>query len=64
VLAAELGQPGQEPVGRHHEPALALDRLDDQGGHVVLADLGVDEALDRGQRVRAHASRPPGQRSG
>src|ERR1700759_3428504 len=44
--------PRQEPVGRYHETAFALDRLDDHGGHVVLADLGVDQALDHGQRVR------------
>ena len=43
VAAAPFGQPGQEPGRRHDEPALALDRLDDDRGHVLLADLGVDQ---------------------
>ena len=44
-------QRGQEAVGRHDEAALALDRLDDHGGHVVLADLGVDQAGDHVERL-------------
>jgi len=66
VLGAELGQPGQEPVRRHHEPAFALDRLDDHRGHVVLADLGVDQRLDHVQGVRLTGFRAarPAQRIG
>ena len=60
-----VGEAGQEAVRRHHEAALALDRLDDHGGHVVLADLGVDEPGDHVEGLGlAHAAGPPGQRSG
>ena len=37
---------GRKPVGRDDEAALALDRLDQHGGHVGGADLGGDD-VDR-----------------
>ena len=49
------------PSGGHDEAALALDRLEDHGGDVVLADLGVDQGLDRLERLglaRLRAARP------
>jgi DNA-binding CsgD family transcriptional regulator len=61
VVGAERRQPRQEPVRRHDEPALTLDRLDDHRGRVGLADLGVDQRLHRVQRVggaRGGAARP------
>ena len=44
VLAAPGQQCGQKPLGRDDETAFAGDRLDDDGGEVVGADLLVHEA--------------------
>ena len=60
VSGAELREPGQEPVRRDDEPALALDRLDQHRRDVVLADLGVDQARDHVQRLGRAAFRPAG----
>ena len=48
LLLGPFGQARQEAVGRDDEAALALDRLDDDGGDLVAADLllhGQDGAL-------------------
>src|SRR6266851_4656454 len=49
VAGGELAQPAQE-VGRgRDESALAQDRLDDHGGDPLWRDLGVEQALERGE---------------
>ena len=58
VGAAPVGERGQEARGRHDEAALALDRLDHDGGEVVGADLLLDH-VDRAQRGRRCRRRPP-----
>ena len=49
---------GRKPVGRDDEAALALDRLDQHGGHVRGADLGGDDVDAPGRRPAAPV-RPP-----
>jgi hypothetical protein len=49
VLLRPGGERGQEPRRRYDEAALALDRLDDQAGEVLGADLLV-EHVDRAGR--------------
>ena len=49
VVAAPLRQRREEAGRRHDETALPLDRLDDDGGAVLLADLGVDLVGDVGE---------------
>jgi hypothetical protein len=58
----QSARPGQEALRRHDEAALALDRLDDDGGGVLLADLGVDLVGHRAQRLLGAVLAPPGQR--
>src|SRR5918996_33445 len=48
VLPTELLQPGEEGRARHHEPALALDRL----GYQARDVLGPDVLLHLGDRER------------
>src|SRR4029453_18524074 len=42
VLGAKVDETLDEPRRRDDEAALALDRLEDDRGHVVLADVLVD----------------------
>ena len=56
-----VGHARQPARRRHDEAALALDRLDEDGGAVVLADLGVDgvdERLEGLVGARLGAARP------
>lgn len=53
VVAAPGEQGRQEALGRHDESALAGDRLDDDGGQVVGADLAVDDGDGAGRGLFA-----------
>ena len=62
VLAAPVGHLPHEARRRHDEPALALDRLEDDGGEVLLAHLRVhllDEDVERLLGAVRRAARPP-----
>ena len=61
LLAAPVGDPGQPARRRDDEAALALDRLDEHRGAVVLADLGVHglhEGVEGLVRARLDATGP------
>ena len=51
VLIAELAQRGQELTRRVVEATLALDRLDDDGGNAGRVDIGLEQAVECGQRI-------------
>jgi hypothetical protein len=50
IRVTEIGDPLDEPGGRHDEPALALDRLEDHRGDVVLPDVLVHLVERVGER--------------
>jgi hypothetical protein len=52
----------EEARRRHDEATLALDRLDDDRGGVLLADLGMDLVGDVVERLVGTVLGPPGQR--
>ena len=63
LLGAPVGDLLHEARRGHDEPALALDRLEDDGRRVVLADLGVHEVDELRERlVGARPPDPVGQR--
>ena len=46
MLVAELAQPHHEFLGRNVKSALALHRLDDDGGNVRRLDIALEQHLD------------------
>ena len=44
IFVGDLAQFLHELRGRHDEPALTLDRLDDDAGDIVAVDLGAEHA--------------------
>ena len=46
VAPASLLQAAQEPVGRHDHPAVGLDRLQEQRGHLPRWDLGPEQPVE------------------
>ncbi len=67
VRRGELGEPGDEARRRHDEPTLALDRLDQDRGDVLLADVLVhlvDRVGEAGLGARLLVSRRSGSGTG
>ena len=51
VLVAHPAQPGQQLVRRLVEPALALDRFDDDRGDTRRLDVGAKQKLQRAKTI-------------
>ena len=51
MLVADLAQRRHEVARRLVEAAFALHRLDDDGGHARRVDVGLEQPVERGQRV-------------